>query len=210
MVGELRPRCSVCGKSTKGCGGCTSAQKTDKSEVNSRKRHLSAQLDRELAEEIEIIKKKIKTAKGDGQKSVEAITKKTKTGKERGPRNRVSHRSEVYQRFQEMMDQKMNDQNKAGLHPSRNSSPRKHTYNLRSGFWMQEAITPAPPLSFLSTFNTSEPQITSKYAPQDQCCHRKREDELNTQDISQSFMHKVDQLLKKARLDTSKVSNMKL
>merc|ERR1719341_836794 len=113
-----------------------------------------------------------------------------------------------------MMDQKMNDQNKAGLNHQSNSksSPSKHSYNLRSGFWMQEAKTPAPPLSFLPSLSnsSSEPKFTPKYASQDQCCHLKRKDELNSPDISQGFMHKVDRLLKKARLDTSKVSKLRL
>ena len=214
MVGELRPRCRVCGRSSKGCGGgCADDQQTNQLEHKGRKRHLSVELDKKLEEEIEVIKKKIKTVKEKGLKSVDVISKKIETGEERGlgvpP---PGHRSGVYKRFQEMMDQKMNDQNKAGLdhQSSQKPSPRKYPYNLRSGFWMQEAKTPVPPLSFLSTLNTSDPKFTSKCASQDRCCHWNRKDEPNTPDISQGFMYKVDQLLKKARLDTSKVSNMKL
>ena len=220
MAGGLRPRCTVCGKSRKSCGGCADGKLSAQTQVKSRKRHHSAEVDRELAKEIEVIKKKIKTVKVQGAKSVEVKAKKIKTDKESGPRTR--QRSEVYQRFQAMMDQKMNDQNnqkmneknKAGLKHQTipKSSPRKHPYNLRSGFWMQEAKTPAPPLSFLPSLsnNSSEPKFTPKYASQDQCCHLKRKDELNSPDISQGFMHKVDMLLKKARLDTSKVSKLKL
>ena len=212
MVGELRPRCRVCGRSTKGCGGCANNQQTDQAKHKSRKRHISAELDKKLEEEIEVIKKKIKTLKEKGLKSTEFTLKNTGTGQESELRvPQPGHRSGVYQIFQEMMDQKMIDQNKAGLDHqlSQKPSPRKHPYNLRSGFWMQEAKTPVPPLSFLSTLNTSYPKFASKCASQDQCCHWKKKCEPNTPDISGSFMHKVDQLLKKARLDTSEVSNLK-
>ena len=216
MVGELRPRCRVCGRSSKGCGGgCADDQQTDQVEHNKRrKRHISVELDKKLEEEIEVIKKKIKTVKEKRLQSVKVVSKKPEICEERGPRvpNPIQgHRSGVYQRFQEMMDQKMNDQNKVKLdhRSSQNPSPRKHPYNLRSGFWIQEAKTPVPPLSFLSTLNTSEPKFTSKCVSQDRCCHLNRKDETNTTDSSQGFMYRVDQLLKKARLDTSKVSNLK-
>ena len=63
MAGGLRPRCSLCGKSSKSCGGCADEKLKAQAQVNSRKRHLSAEVDRKLAEEIEVIKKKIKTVK---------------------------------------------------------------------------------------------------------------------------------------------------
>ena len=78
-MGELRPRCRVCGKSSKGCGvGCTVDQQTTQLAHKSRKRHLSAELDKKLAKEIEVIEKKIKTVKEKGLKSNEGKSKKTK------------------------------------------------------------------------------------------------------------------------------------
>ena len=227
MVGELRPRCRVCGKSSKGCGagGCTVDQQTAQLTHKSRKRHLSAELDKKLAKEIEVIEKKIKTVKEKGLKSNEGKSKKTKWEPKKSRwepqkaktgqcEERVlkvpppGQRSDVYQRFQEMVSQNMYDQNQAGLDHQLSHRPflRKHPYNLRSGFWMQEAKTQVPPLSFFSTFNISDSKSTSK------CCHWRKPDELSssTPVISQSFMNEVDLLLKKAKSDTSKVSNLKI
>ena len=177
--------CTACGEITKCCGGDADGKQIEEGkQIAKLEVHgRKRQISEKLDKELE--------------EEIESIKRKIETVKEKGgevvPKKSKpgkENRPQVPEWYQ-------------------NKQPR----DLHSGFWMQEAKTSAPPLSFLSSnSNTFQQKSSPKFAPkdleeqikilQDQCYGQKKKEEVKKTT--------VDRLFKQARSNSSKKSKLKL
>ena len=166
--------------------------------LRKRRRFSVSELDKELEEEINFIQMKIKSRKYQENQKVQFTRNKSKDDKENQQKVPYRKHRKLWKpppipRLQEMVNVPLN----CAGHDM--TPPIKQPGEPISGFWIQKAKTPNPPLSFLSNTTTSEPSLNP--ATRDKLNQR-----VNTREFPKSC---VDRLFKKVRSDSSK-SNPKL
>ena len=166
--------------------------------LRKRRRFSVSELDKELEEEINFIQMKIKSRKYQENQKVQFTRNKSKDDKENQQKVPYRKHRKLWKpppipRLQEMVNVPLNC---AGHNMT---PPIKQPGEPISGFWIQKAKTPNPPLSFLSNTTTSEPSLNP--ATRDKLNQR-----VNTREFPKSC---VDRLFKKVRSESSK-SNPKL
>ena len=166
--------------------------------LRKRRRFSVSELDKELEEEINFIQMKIKSRKYQENQKVQFTRNKSKDDKENQQKVPYRKHRKLWKpppipRLQEMVNVPLNC---AGHNMT---PPIKQPGEPISGFWIQKAKTPNPPLSFLSNTTTSEPSLN--LATRDELDQR-----VNTREFPKSC---VDRLFKKVRSESSK-SNPKL
>ena len=166
--------------------------------LRKRRRFSVSELDKELEEEINFIQMKIKSRKYQENQKVQFTRNKSKDDKENQQKVPYRKHRKLWKpppipRLQEMVNVPLN----CAGHDM--TPPIKQPGEPISGFWIQKAKTPNPPLSFLSNTTTSE--LSLNPATRDKLNQR-----VNTREFPKSC---VDRLFKKVRLESSK-SNPKL
>ena len=166
--------------------------------LRKRRRFSVSELDKELEEEINFIQMKIKSRKYQENQKVQFTRNKSKDDKENQQKVPYRKHRKLWKpppipRLQEMVNVPLN----CAGHDM--TPPIKQPGEPISGFWIQKAKTPNPPLSFLSNTTTSE--LSLNPATRDKLNQR-----VNTREFPKSC---VDRLFKKVRSDSSK-SNPKL
>ena len=166
--------------------------------LRKRRRFSVSELDKELEEEINFIQMKIKSRKYQENQKVQFTRNKSKDDKENQQKIPYRKHRKLWKpppipRLQEMVNVPLNCAGHDMIPPIK--QPGKPS----SGFWIQKAKTPNPPLSFLSNTTTSEPLLNP--ATRDKLNQR-----VNTREFPKSC---VDRLFKKVRSENSK-SNPKL
>ena len=164
--------------------------------LRKRRRSSVSELDKKLQEEINFIQTKIKSRKYQEKQNVQNARNKYKGDKE-------NQQKMPYRKYRKLwkppkiprLQEKVNVPLNCAGHDM--TPPNKQPGEPSSGFWIQKAKTPNPPLSFLSNTTTSEPSLN--LATRDKLNQR-----VNTQEFPKSFMHDVDGLFKKARSESSK------
>ena len=198
MGGGLRQQ--LPNQSTKSEGSSEDKVQPSRLGVSLRKRRRSSvsELDKKLQEEINFIQTKIKSRKYQENQKVQFTRNKSKDDKENQQKVPYRKHRKLWKpppipRLQEMVNVPLN----CAGHDM--TPPIKQLGEPISGFWIQKAKTPNPPLSFLSNTTTSEPSLNP--ATRDKLNQR-----VNTREFPKSC---VDRLFKKVRLESSK-SNPKL
>ena len=198
MGGGLRQQ--LPNQSTKSEGSSEDKVQPSRLGVSLRKRRRSSvsELDKKLQEEINFIQTKIKSRKYQENQKVQFTRNKSKDDKENQQKVPYRKHRKLWKpppipRLQEMVNVPLN----CAGHDM--TPPIKQPGEPISGFWIQKAKTPNPPLSFLSNTTTSEPSLNP--ATRDKLNQR-----VNTREFPKSC---VDRLFKKVRLESSK-SNPKL
>ena len=164
--------------------------------LRKRRRFSVSELDKELEEEINFIQMKIKSRKYQENQKVQFTRNKSKDDKENQQKVPYRKHRKLWKpppipRLQEMVNVPLNCAGHDMI------PPIKQPGEPISGFWIQKAKTPNPPLSFLSNTTTSE--LSLNPATRDKLNQR-----VNTREFSKSFMHDIDRLFKKARSESSK------
>ena len=198
MGGGLRQQ--LPNQSTKSEGSSEDKVQPSRLGVSLRKRRRSSvsELDKKLQEEINFIQTKIKSRKYQEKQNVQFTRNKSKDDKENQQKIPYRKHRKLWKpppipRLQEMVNVPLNCAGHDMIPPIK--QPGKPS----SGFWIQKAKTPNPPLSFLCNTTTSEPSLN--LATRDKLNQR-----VNTREFPKSC---VDRLFKKVRLESSK-SNPKL
>ena len=198
MGGGLRQQ--LPNQSTKSEGSSEDRVQPSRLGVSLRKRRRSSvsELDKKLQEEINFIQTKIKSRKYQEKQNVQFTRNKSKDDKENQQKIPYRKHRKLWKpppipRLQEMVNVPLN----CAGHDM--TPPIKQPGEPISGFWIQKAKTPNPPLSLLSNTTTSEPLLNP--ATRDKLNQR-----VNTREFPKNC---VDRLFKKVRLESSK-SNPKL
>ena len=196
MGGALRQQ--LTNLSTKSEGSSEDEDQPSRLGVSLRKKRLPSvsELDKELEEEINFIQTKIKSRKYQEKQNIQNARNKYKDVKENQQKMPYRKYRKLWKppqipKLQEMVNLPLN----CAGHDI--TPPIKQPGEPSSGFWIQKAKTPNPPLSFLSNTTTSEPSLN--LATRDKLHQR-----VNTREFPKSFMHDVDRLFKKARSESSK------
>ena len=166
--------------------------------LRKRRRFSVSELDKKLQEEINFIQTKIKSRKYQENQKVQFTRNKSKDDKENQQKIPYRKHRKLWKpppipRLQEMVNVPLNCAGHDMIPPIK--QPGKPS----SGFWIQKAKTPNPPLSFLSNTTTSEPSLNP-------ATRYKLNQRVNTREFPKSC---VDRLFKKVRSESSK-SNPKL
>ena len=187
-------------QSTKSEGSSEDKVQPSRLGVSLRKRRRSSvsELDKKLQEEINFIQTKIKSRKYQEKQNVQFTRNKSKDDKENQQKIPYRKHRKLWKpppipRLQEMVNVPLNCAGHDMIPPIK--QPGKPS----SGFWIQKAKTPNPPLSFLSNTTTSEPSLNP-------ATRYKLNQRVNTREFPKSC---VDRLFKKVRSESSK-SNPKL
>ena len=196
MGGGLRQQ--LPNQSTKSEGSSEDKVQPSRLGVSLRKRRRSSvsELDKKLQEEINFIQTKIKSRKYQEKQNVQFTRNKSKDDKENQQKIPYRKHRKLWKpppipRLQEMVNVPLNCAGHDMIPPIK--QPGKPS----SGFWIQKAKTPNPPLSFLCNTTTSEPSLNLATRDKLNQC-------VNTREFPKSFMHDVDRLFKKARSESSK------